>query len=101
MSRARNHDASAVDAAEAWLIGHLGKTYRDAADRFSVPVDALRARINNRYGSLAGARTGSSPKRVLRAVRRCICCGQSFASNAKRVCPGCTRRNEAIHDGGV
>lgn len=101
MARARKHDLASVEAAEVWLIGHVGKTYRQAADHFGIPVDALRARINNRYGSLAGARTGDGHKREVVPMRRCLCCRESFASKANRICPTCTRRNDTVHVGSV
>lgn len=90
-----------LDAAEAWIIAETEASFSDAAERFGITRYAIRARIINRYGTLADARRGGR-RRFLVPVRRCLCCSESFASrDDKRICPKCTKRNAGVHDGGA
>ena len=92
--------------AEAWIIENRTASYREAAELFGLSHNQIRARIANRYGSLAQARLdppmARDPRRILGPVRRCICCGVSAnIDRGARICDPCTRKNAKLHDGGV
>ena len=93
-----------IDAAESWIIQTKDATYRQAAQMFGLSHNSIRARIEHKYGSLTYARRGPSldTGRVLKPVRRCICCGISSAMDQnQRICNNCKSKNERIHDGSV
>lgn len=98
-----------IDDAEAWIIETPDATYRDAAATFGVTHNAIRARISNKYGSLAEARLlvdagilPRDPRRVLKAIRRCMRCGVSGnIDQGHRMCNGCKKEIAKLHDGGV
>lgn len=97
-----------IDMAEAWIIQNPTATYRDAAMLFGLTHNNVRARISNKYGSLAEARlagpelVGRDPRRVMKAVRRCMRCGTSSSIEpGRRMCVCCAKEVAMIHDGGV
>ena len=93
-----------IDEAERWIIQTKDATYRQAAKLFGLSHNSIRARIEHKYGSLTYARRGMMFKkvRVLKPVRRCICCGVSSAMDRnQRICNNCKSKNEGIHDGWV
>lgn len=98
-----------IDDAEAWIISEPSATYADAAQMFGVTHNSLRARISNKYGSLAAARlmrdAGAirpDAGRVLRAVRRCMRCGVSANMDRnQRRCDKCSAEVAKLHDGRV
>ena len=98
-----------IDDAEAFLISTPEATYADAARAFGVTHNAIRARISNKYGSLASARLMRDagvlrvdPRRVLRPGRRCMTCGvSSNIEHGLRRCKKCRDEAAKIHEGGV
>ena len=93
-----------IDEAERWIIQTKDATYRQAAKLFGLSHNSIRARIEHKYGSLTYARRGMmfEKVRVLKPVRRCICCGISSAMvQYQRICNNCKSKNERIHDGWV
>ena len=93
-----------IDEAERWIIQTKNATYRQAAKLFGLSHNSIRARIEHKYGSLASARRWPmvDAGRVLKPVRRCICCGVSSAMDQnQRICNNCKSKNERIHDGWV
>lgn len=93
-----------IDEAELWIIQTKDATYRQAAKLFGLSHNSIRARIEHKYGSLASARRWPmvDTGRVLKPVRRCICCGVSSAMDQnQRICNNCKSKNERIHDGWV
>lgn len=98
-----------IDDAEAWIIESPNATYRDAAATFGVTHNAIRARVSNKYGSLAEARLlrdageiQRDPRRVLKPIRRCIRCGvSSNIEQGLRMCACCRKEVGKLHDGGV
>lgn len=94
--------------AEQWIIENTAATYRDAAMMFGLTHNNVRARIANKYGSLAEARqrgpelVGRDPRRVMKAVRRCMRCGISAnIEQGRRMCDCCSKEVARIHDGTV
>ena len=98
-----------IDDAEAWIITTPDATYAEAARLHGVTHNSLRARISNKYGSLAAARLmrdagvlKPDAGRVLRPVRRCMRCGvSSNMDRNQRICDKCTAQIAKLHDGGV
>lgn len=94
----------AIDQAEAFIIQTPDATYRTAAQGFGLSVNTLRARIENKYGSLSMARSAGydQPGRILGAVRRCIRCRVSSAMDrGQHICNHCRKEIASIHDGAV
>ena len=87
----RPRNTGAIDEAERWVIESPDASLQDAADRFGISRQSLRARILNAYGSLAEARlTGYQPPQD---GKRCYCpsCGSVFIVRGKRrMCDSCT-----------
>ncbi|MEF9602731.1 hypothetical protein O4J55_10395 [Paracoccus sp. PXZ] len=98
-----------IDDAEAWIIATPDATYAEAARMHGVTHNSLRARISNKYGSLAAARLmrdagvlKPDAGRVLRPVRRCMRCGVSAnIDHGLRMCSACRKEVAQLHDGGV
>lgn len=94
--------------AEAWIIANPKASYRDAAMMFGITHNAIRSRIVNDHGSLSEARGGPvpgadrEPKRVVKAVRRCMRCRESAnIEPGFRMCTCCRSAVAKLHDGGV
>ncbi|MTH65060.1 hypothetical protein [Paracoccus shanxieyensis] len=98
-----------IDDAEAWIIATPEATYASTAEAFGLGPQSIRARILNRYGSLAAARLAHAngeaavyQKRILGPVRRCIRCGKSSViDQGRRMCDPCGADVARIHDGAV
>ena len=102
-----------IDDAEAWIIATPEATYASTAEAFGLGPQSIRARILNRYGSLAAARLAHAngeaavyQKRILGPVRqqlrRCIVCGMpSVMDRNQRICDSCKAVNSKLHDGAV
>jgi len=98
-----------IDDAEAWIIATPDATYAEAARMHGGTPNSLRARISNKYGSLAAARLmrdagvlKPDAGRVLRPVRRCMRCGVSAnIDRNQRICDKCTAQIAKLHDGSV
>ncbi len=79
------HNRRRAEAATRWIIQNRGVSYRVAAARFVVPIDAIRARIMNRWGSLEMARlayaTGTLGHPHASALSRCVSCGGARADD--------------------
>jgi hypothetical protein len=98
-----------IDDAERFIIANPETTYGEAARAFGITHNAIRARISNKYGSLAEARllvdagiVPRDPRRVLKAIRRCMRCKQSSnIDQGQRMCNGCKKEIAKLHDGGV
>ena len=87
--------ASAIE----YLVSHHGVTYRQAAARFGVSVNELRARINYRHGSLAGARLHKD-FRQKNWTRPCIICASVEPRPVGQYrCDTCRGEGEKIYDG--
>jgi|GEM_PF-2866462 len=86
-----------IDDAEAWLISTPDGTYPEASRRFGVTRNSLKARIENKYGSVAAARLmrdagilKPDAGRILGPVRRCSRCGVSVRMDRnQRMCREC------------
>lgn len=96
----------AIDEAEAWIIATRDATYREAAANFGVTHNAIRARIANKYGSLAEARNEPEryrdARRRLIPVLRCIRCRETAnIEQGLRMCACCRKEVAKIHEGGV
>ena len=104
MTMAPKPKTGPIDEAERWIIRTKNATYRQAAQMFGLSHNSIRARIEHKYGSLTYARRGPSldTGRVLKPVRRCICCGISSAMDRNQyICNNCKSKNERLHDGWV
>lgn len=109
MSMAPRPKTGQIDKAEAWIIATTAATYAQAAARFGLTHNAIRARISNKYGSLAMARLMREAAilkpdagRVLQPVRRCMCCRKSGNMDRnQRICDSCKSQSAKLHDGRV
>lgn len=94
--------SSTVEQAVRWLIQTPGVTYSQAARRYQVTVNNLRARVEYRYGSLALAReVGADEEDTPLVLRRCIVCRRhEEMEEFQRICNACGRLAR-IKDGGL
>lgn len=101
MSRAGKHNRDAAEAAVLHVVRSKGVTYRQAADQYKVPIDALRSRINNRWGSLEAARLagGVKPNTARLKNRVCMRCRDKEAQPGLRMCQGCKAEIGQYHNG--
>lgn len=93
-----------IDEAEAWIIATRDATYREAAANFGVTHNSIRARIANKYGSLAEARNqpARDPRRRLIPILRCMRCQKTAnIEPGFRMCACCRKEVARIHEGGV
>lgn len=94
----------AIDEAEAFVIRMRDASVREAAEKFGLSKNTLRARIDNKYGGLQLARAAGyiEPKRIRAPVRRCIRCRVSSAMDrGQHICNHCRKEIASIHDGAV
>jgi hypothetical protein len=100
--RAKRRATQRVERAVEELIADPSLSYALAAARFQVSKHRLRCRINNRYGSLAAARTADRPDPDPARMRNCLRCGTiSMLERGRYICDPCTDINRNIHEGGV
>ena len=101
------HDRAGAEAGVQWVISNRGVTFRQAAEKFNVPVRSIKSRIIYRYGSLAEARQAASTSRRVAATKKtwgrpCICCG---CIKPRRYgiyrCNTCTKQLDEAHEGAV
>lgn len=98
-----------IDDAERFIIANPETTYGEAARAFGITHNAIRARISNKYGSLAEARllvdagiVPRDPRRVLKPIRRCMRCKHSGNIDGEfRMCQKCRKEVGKIYDGSV
>lgn len=105
-SQARRDKAQRAEYAVRYIIHHPKATYASVGRKFNLPVSAIRARIENRFGTLAYARTcnGVALPGTLRGKkkRKCmICHREQVMDQNHRICDPCKRSLYAKHDGYV
>lgn len=86
-----------------WIIATPGATYAEAARKFRVSFNSVRARIEYRYGSLMLAReTAEIDPDITREFRRCICCRKEVNMDRYQyICPSCRKAVDHTHGGHV
>jgi hypothetical protein len=91
------------ERAVRWLIATPGATYAEAARKFQVTFNSVRARVEYRYGSLMIAReTAEIDPDITREHRRCIVCREpQNMDRYQYICPSCRRGVDGKHGGHV
>lgn len=103
--RAGKRNDVAAELAVQHIITSRGVTYRQAATRYNVPINAIRARINYRWGSLAEARK-TEAKRQMAALpqkklwaRPCMTCGADTPRpRGQYRCDACHEKEDRINE---
>lgn len=92
-----------IEQAVRFLIERPDTSYGTAAAIYRVKINAIRSRIEHRYGSLAAAReTGWQPTRANMEIRACmICKTPKEMDRNQRICDKCKREIDTVHDGPV
>jgi len=91
-----------VEQAIEWLIKNQMATYGQAARRFNVTLNNIRARVEYRHGSLAQARIDERSPPCTTRRRQCIICRKEHELEKHRyICDGCSKSVNGTHGGHV
>ena len=96
----RLSDSAPEERAVRWLIANEQATYAQAARRYNVSYNAIRSRIEYRYGSIWMAREcADEDPTIVEEQRRCIVCRQTqLMTQSQYICRRCRRSFSQMED---
>jgi hypothetical protein len=98
----RRRKRKGAENAAAWLMKNRNATYRQASERFAIPVNTIRSWVEYRYGSLQEARLWQAPDKSVKRVKKCITCKTpSMMDRNNHICDRCKESMGKLHDGSV
>lgn len=102
----KNKNKAKAEAAVSHILAHNNSTYRQVAAMYGVTIHQIRARINNRYQSLARGRVIERQKLSdnMRSKwnRPCMVCKQPKERDfGQYICDTCKAEKSRQHDGVV